>query len=584
MASKLIDLARRQTASAGREALRIARGLWSVWQTRPRRPRRRPIMAPYINLRAPSRMFARIFAPIALGVAGLIYGFFFALTAPYLIVPFSTPILILVLMSIWALPDRPHAPTKTMEFFFAALLISLILWPNYLALALPGLPWITAIRLTGFPMAFFYLVSLSTSRDFRSEIKQTLNAVPGLWGCFLVFIAMQFITLPFGKSPALAVQKALLQQINWTSMFIIAVWIFRIPGRVQRYTTMLVLAAIPIVALTLLEFREQHVVWSGVVPSFLKVDDPVAALILQSAIRGATGLYRTKATFSTPLGLSEYLAFVAPFALHYVCGPYRLPTRLFGLVLLPILFYCIRTTDSRLGVVGFLVTLLLYLLFWGVLRLFRDRGDLFASAVVYAYPAFFGAFGVAVMFVHRIHRMVFGDGATAASNEARANQLHMGIPKMFANPIGHGAGQSGAAMGYGANEFITIDNYYLTLGLDYGFLGLFMFLAIFLVAIRSGFAAIVKSSKLKDRELNLLIPLTILLSEFLVIKMVFSQPDNHPIIYACLGMLVALVARVRDVTATEAAEPAKAVAPARRPAGRLVAAKDTIGPRSPAWP
>jgi hypothetical protein len=585
MAPKLIDTARGKGEIALREVLRVLETLWFAWRTRPRRPPRRPIVPPYINLRSPTRMFARIFYPIGLAVFCLIYGFFFALTAPYLIVPFSMPIIAMVLMAIWALPDRPHAPTKTIELFFSALLISLVLWPNYLALALPGLPWITVIRLTGFPMVFLFLVSLSTSREFRSELHQTLASVPWLWPAFFVFILTQFITLPFSKTVVGSLERALLQQVNWTCVFLVATWVCRAPGRVQRFVTMIVLPAIPIMAITILESREEHVVWSGLVPSFLKVDDPVAALILSSTVRGATGLYRSKATFSTPLGLAEYLALLTPFALHFIFGPYRFFTRLVGVVAMPLLFYCIRLTDARLGIVGYLVSVLLYLLYWGLLRLFRNRSDLFAAAVVYAYPAVFTIAGVAVMFVHRLSMIVFGSGAQAASNEARKNQLQMGLPKIMENPIGHGPGMSGIAMGYGAGEFITVDNYYLTLGMDYGVMGLFMFLAIFLLAISGGFRATLRASRLKDPEFTLLIPLSIALSAFLVIKLVFSQQDNHPLVFAMLGALVAMIWRVRSAAEEQpAVAPKPAHAPRPKPRSRLLAPAPGPAPaRSPEW-
>lgn len=506
-------------------------------------------MRPYINLRSPSRLITRIVFPFGLGFFCLIYGFFYALTTPYLIVPVTIPIVALVLMSIWALPDRPHAPTKTMEFFFAALLIILILWPNYLALALPGLPWITGLRLAGFPMAFFFLICLSTSKEFRAELGEAMRSVPYLWVVLTVFVVMQFITIPFGKSPPAGAQRALLQQVNWTSMFLIGAWVGRTPGRAQRYIILAMLLAIPISAIDILEAHEQKVLWVGHVPSFLKVDDPSAALILSSAIRGATGLYRVKATFSTPLGLAEYLALLTPFALHMFFGQNRFLTKAVGLLLLPFLFYCIRMTDARLGIVGLLVSILAYVLFWGLLRLFRNRTDLFAAAVVYAYPALFCTAAAAVLFVHRLNVMVFGGGAQEASNEARKNQLHMAIPKIIANPIGHGPGGSGAAMGYAAGDFITIDNYYLNLALDYGVIGITAFLAMFLMVITAGVRATVRSAQIREKEITLLVPLTVVMSAFLVIKLVFSQPDNHPLVFAMLGLLVGLIYRVQAANA-----------------------------------
>jgi hypothetical protein len=518
-----------------------------------RRPRP-PVLKTYTDLRTPYRRLLWFAFPLILFFFCLTYGFFFALTAPYLIVPFSTPIVALMLLSIWALPDRAHAPTKSMEFFFCSLVISLILWPNYLALALPGLPWITMLRLTGFPMVFMLLICLSTSPTFRRELYETITAVPWLWPCFIAFIVMHFITIPFNNSPPAAFQRALLQQVNWTAMFLVGAWVCRTPGRVTRLIALLLFMAVPIMLVSVLEAREKAVLWAGHVPSFLKVDDPVAALILSATTRSATGLYRVKATFSTPLGLAEYLALMTPFALFLAMTAKRFSLRIFGLLMLPALFYCIRLTDARLGVVGFGVSLLLYFLFWGLQRLMRDRRDLFAAAVVYAYPAIFCAFAGAVMSVRPLYRMVFGDGAQAASNEARKNQLRMGLPKIAQNPIGHGPGGSGDAMGYGAGEFITVDNYYLTLGLDYGVIGFASFLAIFLLAATHAAYGGVRSVNPRDKEIVLAIPIAIALTAFLVIKIVFSQPDNHPFIYMLLGAAVALVYRSRIEAAAASAE------------------------------
>jgi hypothetical protein len=69
-------------------------------------------------------------------------------------------------------------------------------------------------------------------------------------------------------------------------------------------------------------------------------------------------------------------------------------------------------------------------------------------------------------------------------------------------------------------------------------------LAIFLMAIGTGVKYIIKeSNNMNDKEAELLLPLVVALSAFLVIKLVFSQDDNHPMIYMMLGMVAALVYR-----------------------------------------
>ena len=58
------------------------------------------------------------------------------------------PLAALGLLVIWTLPEVRWAPTRTLRWAFYASFIGLICWPNYLAISLPGLPWITVIRLT----------------------------------------------------------------------------------------------------------------------------------------------------------------------------------------------------------------------------------------------------------------------------------------------------------------------------------------------------------------------------------------------------------------------------------------------------
>jgi uncharacterized membrane protein YhaH (DUF805 family) len=246
---------------------------------------------------------------------------------------------------------------------------------------------------------------------------------------------------------------------------------------------------------------------------------------------------------------------MTPFCIHFALGAYRPIIRIGAAALVPAIFMCFILADSRLGIVGFLVSVMLYGLFWGLIKMRREKGSLLAAAVVYAYPAFFAVAMFGVLFVGKLHKLVFGGGAQAASNAARQNQIHMAIPHFLENPIGHGPSQSGLAMGYSADSFITVDNYYITLALDYGIIGISAFLTIFGLAIVFGSRSAMTAPALRDRELSMLVPLSIAMSAFLVIKAVFSQQDGHPLVFAMLGMLVALVYRVS--VAVQAETPAQ---------------------------
>src|SRR3546814_3003931 len=76
----------------------------------------------------------------------------------------------------------------------------------------------------------------------------------------------------------------------------------------------------------------------------------------------------------------------------------------------------------------------------------------------------------------RLYVMLIGGGQHQASNDARTSMYQDGIPLMLSNPWGFGANQGAAALNYRLpSGMLTIDSYYLSIGLDYGVLGLIAF-------------------------------------------------------------------------------------------------------------
>jgi O-Antigen ligase len=558
--------------SVGQIGFQIAQELWRVVQ-RPKPRYGAQILKPYVNLNTFRLKLLQISIPISLAAFCLVYGFFFAITAPYLILPLAVPVVLMALLSIWALPDSHRVPTKTIEWLFSGAIISLIIWPNYLALVLPGLPWVTAARIFGTPMAILFLVALSSSRVFRGEISTVLKAIPNFWIWLTIFVVIQIAGVAFGKSPSSAVSKWIIQLQNWIGILTISAWVCRTPGRPSRYILFMFLLSAPMFFVELVEYSGKHLIWEGYIPSFLKIADPnVASVVYASNTRGATGQYRAKAVFTTTLGLAEYMSLMTPFAIHLAVHNYKLIVRIIGFLAVPLLFYAIRLTDARLGVVGFLISVIVYVFIWGMLRFRRNRRDILAATIVYAYPALFIAVALSITVVKPVHNLVMGGGAQAASNLARKHQFEMGLPSILTNPIGHGAGGAGAAMGYAEGDFIAIDNYYLAIGLNYGVIGLVTFLGVFLMTIVwSARTVLTLNETSQDRELALLIPIAACLSAFLIIKLFYAQEDLHPILYMLVGMAIALIYRAKQQVLARQAELADAIQEERT---RVTALKD----------
>jgi hypothetical protein len=492
-----------------------------------------------------------------------VYGFAYALTTPWLILQFAAPLVVLALLVIWALPDSRYAPTGAMEGMFFAFFAALIAWPNYVALNLPGMPWITIQRLLGFPLLFLLLISVSISRDVRRQMAETLSAGPAVWKLMVAFVVLDVIALVVGGMEA--TNGLIVHQVSWTSIFFVSCYVFLKPGRAERWAVFAWVLALVVGAIGVDEYLHGKVPWAGHLPSFLGTDNnPLVQKILAGAVRDGTDKYRVQSTFTTSLGLAEYFALAVPFIIHFIAGRYNFVVKVLAGLTLPFLLFVVFTTDSRLGVIGFLLSFLLYLLLWGAERWRRLKGDLIGPAITLAYPAIFTLAIASTLFVGRIRRKVWGDGSQNSSNQGREHQYQIAFEKLLERPWGYGTEHAaGIAGSVTESGVLTIDTYYVVIALNYGVVGFFVYYTMFVIPIVMSGRFALSGALWRDRELSLLMPVAVSLTNYVVIKSVFSNPDNHPMAFMMLGMALALVARVRKLSVDVPPAPLENTTPAR---------------------
>ena len=482
----------------------------------------------------------------ALMVVCVFYGFFYAVTTPFMLKEFMAPLLPLAAVAIWALPDMKTAPTRTLERLFFAFLVMAILWPNYLAIALPGLPWITSVRLVGFPLAFILLVCTSISPEFRKQTIDSISSIPRLATFITAFVGVQVFAILVSGHPMESLNAVIALQISWTAIFFSAAYVMLRPGNAEKWAVIMWAGAVIVSLLGVWEQQLGHVPWSNHIPGFLAVGDEYVQRVLAGGRRLGTGDLRIQSIHSTSLGLAEFLALTSPFVIHFMVGNYKPAMRIAAGLSMPLILYIIVASQARLGAVGFLMGSLLYLLAWGFQKWRHVKGTLIGPAVVMAYPAIFVFFIAATFLWQRLRVIVWGGGAAQYSNDGRMDQLKAGIPKILARPFGYGADQGADALGYtNLAGTLTIDNYYLLTALDYGIQGFIVYYGAILMTIYAAGIYGLKA-KIHDREQSLLIPLGISLSVFFIIKSIFSQTQNHALQFMMMGMVAAIVYRVRQ--------------------------------------
>ena len=482
------------------------------------------------------------------------YGMVFALTTTYFIVQLSIPIVVASAFVIWLLPESATPPLRLLSRMFALFIAALLLWPDYLAIALPGMPWITMVRLVGAPLAFVLLVCLSSSAPVREDFKTVLGATPSLWKLLTAFAAIAFLSIAYSTDPAFSANKFIVAGINWFLIYFVAAYVFRTPGRALLLAYSLWAIAIVVSLVGIQEWRHSAVPWAGHIPRLLAVEDDSVKRLLSGAARAATGKYRMQSKFTTSLGLAEYYALTIPFVIHFAATARLLWVRIAALLTIPFMFQMIVLTDSRLGMVGFFFAILFYLLAWGFWRWQRDRDSLFGPVTVLSYPALFSAFIAATFLVGRLRALVWGTGAQQASTDSRKLQVAMGIPKVLSHPWGYGLGRGAEALNFtnGAGV-LTIDTYYLDIALEVGVIGFVVYYAFFISALLNG---VRRMGRATSTEEMLIGPICIAIVNFLVIKSIFSQTENHPLVFALVGLLSALCWRI-DIGTTSSLNAAK---------------------------
>lgn len=357
----------------------------------------------------------------------------------------------------------------------------------------------------------------------------------------LVFVALNFLTIPMSFRPFGSFNRVIINQFEWTMVFFVACYLFGKQGKVMKWARLFCGFAVFLALFSVVEYINGQVPWANRIPSFFKIQSELVEAILIGGARSATGAYRIQSIFTTSLNFAEFLALSTPFVIHFMVTAKRQWLRGALLLYIPFSFWVIFKTDSRLGIIGFFASIFIYTLIWGVRRWQRDRHGLIAPAVVIAYPVIISAFFALTLIWRRLEVMVWGGGPQQASNEARRLQWTGAMRELKEWPFGSGLGNAGELVGYvDAAGRLSLDSYFITILLDFGILGAAAFFGMFLMAI---FKAAKVGLETDDEETALMIPLGIMLMVFLIIKGVLSQEDNHTLMFIALGAVVALYHR-----------------------------------------
>lgn len=533
-------------------------------------PRQR-ILPPYTQLVPDLRhRLGKLAAFSGLIFAAVLLGFMVAILPVQLIVIPIIPLLVLLAIMLWLAPDIDPDLDGPLRALFLTFIFFQLVWPHYIAFVAPGLGFVTPTRLAMFALVGIGLWAIATSRRLRTVIADALNTAPIVKWAFIALFVIQLILVIVSNQFS---SRWFNVQIFWYFAFLISLVACAFEG-VPRKVAVMILLAVPWLAyMGFWEYQNNYKVWMPWVPRFLQGDPVLWNTIIEGQIRSGTDRYRASGVLLTSVTLGEFMAIAIPFVAYFTMAVFKGWWRVFSIFFIVTLAIGIWATGSRTAFVGLISGMAVFGLLWG-LRRWQTKAaerDLLGPAALWAYPAAAITVGISVLFVPRIRRLVLGGAEHQASDNAREIQWGLTWDAVQRNPFGYGPFTAGRVIGYqNAAGKTTTDGYYMNLLADYGIPGTIAFTLLFGGAAWYAAQTYLKAAT-PDEEVGG--PLAACLVTFLVTKLVLSQIENHPLMFALAAMAVAIYWRqtVRLRLASPAASGRAAALIPPRPARPILA-------------
>lgn len=454
----------------------------------------------------------------------------------------AIPVVILAALALWIAPDLNTNLDRAIQRWYFIFLALLLIWPNYLALNVPGMPWISFQRIAMAILVVISLFALATSSRLRGEFRDVLVSQKVLLRFFLAWVVIETLMVAVGKFGGASVWVR--HTMFWYFMFIVTAWLMSKPDVPQRFVKLCIFSSALTAAVVIPEYMQSKPLWADHIPSFLAVDPSILESLQFGRVR--VGEYRSRAIFTNSLLYAEYLGMLIPFTLLSISWKNSWWRKLLAVALLMLLITAGTLTQARSAMVAMVASIPAFLGLW-VWRYYHDpklNRDIKAPAMVMAFPAAAAVGLTAILTVTRIRMKVLGGGQHAASDRAREYQWDMAIPQIIKNPLGWGVGSIRERVPYTnlAGDF-TIDSYPINLLIEQGVPGFIAFVGMLVTAVVLGIRVYVNSN---SRDEDVAGAAAVSIAVFMLIRTVVSSESGQGLAFGLCGLILGLWYRQRQ--------------------------------------
>ena len=353
--------------------------------------------------------------------------------------------------------------------------------------------------------------------------------VTGLSAALLALIGLRLVSDFAGQDIAASLYLTARETAYIFSFYLIGWWVVR-ETSFHRLAWVLVVATYGVILLGLVEvFAGASLL--GMLPSFMtETVDPLAlADLLAAKLRD--GRLRVQASFDHPILFAQYLAATAPLLIHRVRFAPSAWRRCAPLLALGLAVYLVYRTGSRAGlaVLGFSCVA------YGLLLAYRRLSP---AKLIGAYLMTIAVLAAVLVFFDDIALFFYGRTIEEiVSFNARQLMIYNARPWIELQPVlGYGDGMSVQKAGVeGFGRLVSIDNYYLTTILNFGFAGLAALLLFLGLAALTGWRQLRAAAD--PGEASLMAAGLCMIFAVALVQLIVSIPGNMVLVYLGAGAL-----------------------------------------------
>lgn len=389
----------------------------------------------------------------------------------------AAPIAVLLVAVIWLLPDvdRYSTTTSVPRLLYTlplVLMATIVILPSYIAIVIPGLPWLTPPRIVLGILLVTLMLHLAQHSKSRAQIIETVGydkiASRLLIGYWLLSVLVAFRAPSVGDG----LYGVFLLETMAISAALPLLLFLHERANFKLIYTVVVCTAIYAMLVGVLENYMQSPPWAQYIPSFMRIDDEMLAGILSPQARAGDNRYRIRSTFPIVLYFALYLTATLPLVVFALARMGR-RWRLLGIAVVVLILHTLWFTNARSSMIALLIPLFVFpgLLIARSLMLKRNVDVMKIALRGAVILILVGMLAGVLATSRRAQVAVFGGGQHAASNDARAAQWANARAYLRQDPFGIGMSYVQDRVGVVAHDKPIIDSYWINVLVGLGPLG-----------------------------------------------------------------------------------------------------------------